>query len=190
MTAKESLAKFEELISAAQMVLGNIDADGDFGPLSQSREKELRIAAKNDANSEWPVVIANPFRRVLASSFADPSDVKAFQRCKANGNSDTYCFGKGDNGIGCWGDDTTGNTAMVALPPEDMIDRWGSVDEAKHRTVIVNVKGQEVRCVLADRMRHRYNIPDGQAQLDMNPAACKAFNLNPPILVTADWCWG
>ncbi|HPA20742.1 MAG TPA: hypothetical protein PLU30_23545 [Verrucomicrobiae bacterium] len=136
---------------------------------------------------------------VWASSFADPKDVAAFRRCKAQRShrtkdgklvihTDDYCFGLGDNGVGCWGDDTTGSDPMCALPPEDMTERWGSPKAARHRLVIVTANGRTVVCTLADRMPARRNIRNG-CGIDLNPAACAALGLVPPIRVRATWRW-
>lgn len=126
---------------------------------------------------------------VKASSFADKEDVRRFDLCKKNGHSDTYCFRYGDNGIGCWGDDTTGNEPMCALPPDDMIARWGSVKAAKHKHVMVKIDKADCDCMLADRMRWKRNIPKGHAKLDLNPGASEALGLDPPFLVNATWAW-
>lgn len=189
MTAQETLLKFQELIVEAQTLLGGIDADGDYGPNSQQREKELRIAARKNPDALWPPPEKdNVVHKVLATSFADPVDVAAFRRCKANGNSDTFCFGKGDNGIGYWEDDTTTDRKIVALPPEDMVERWGSVDSARGKLVAITIGGKEVVCELLEKMPHRANIHNG-AGLDMNPATCRAFGLTPPVKTAAEWRW-
>lgn len=126
---------------------------------------------------------------VIASSFADPADVKAFKKCKATGKSDLKCFAVGDNGIGCWGDNTAQlDTPMCALPPDDMIDKFGSIDAAKHKKVKVIVNGKEVICILADRMPWKKNIKN-KAGIDLNPAAAKALGLKPPFKVSASWQW-
>lgn len=126
---------------------------------------------------------------VKASSFADKRDVWVFEQCKKKGHTDTYCFRYGDNGIGCWGDDTTTDEPMCALPPDDMIKRWGSVKAAKHKRVLVQTNDTLVDCILADRMRWKRNIPRGQAQLDLNPGASEVLGLDPPFVVPAEWAW-
>jgi hypothetical protein len=123
-----------------------------------------------------------------ASSFADPKDVERFNKCKAQGKSDKECFKVGDNGIGCWGDDCTGATPCCALPPDDMIERWGSVAAAKHKPVLVAANDREVICVLKDRMPWKKNITNG-AIIDLNPGACAALGLKPPVMVSAKWRW-
>lgn len=137
-----------------------------------------------------------PAVKVLASSFADMADLRAFERCKAQGKSDVECFKVGDNGVGCWGDKTAQTEIpMCALPPEDMEEKWGSLAAAKHKKVLVTLTGhggkltrRMVVCLLADRMPARRNIKNG-AGIDLNPAAAKALGLVPPFMVEAEWEW-
>lgn len=124
-----------------------------------------------------------------ASSFADPADVAAFWRCKKRGGTDKQCFKLGDNAIGCWGDDTSqGSGLSCALPPEDMMEKWGSVKAAKHKKVTVTANSRTVICTLKDRMPPRANITNG-AIIDLNPDAVAALGLKPPIMVSAVWSW-
>ena len=124
-------------------------------------------------------------RTGYATSFADPADVRAFQRCKAAGMSDQQAFKYGDNGIGKWGDDTTANRPMCALPPED----WEPLGrQARGARVIVQANGREVVCELRDTMPRKRNIKNG-AIIDLNPAACEALGLKPPMRVRAGWLW-
>lgn len=124
-------------------------------------------------------------RKVLASSFADPADLRAFRRCKAQGKSDRECFKVGDNGIGCWGDDTAADRPMCALPPED----WRPLGKkARGAAVLVEANGRRAACELRDTMPARRNIKNG-AGIDLNPAACRALGLTPPVLVPATWRW-
>lgn len=125
------------------------------------------------------------WHRVKASSFADPADVAAFQRCKAAGGTDLACFKVGDNGIGCWGDRTTGKVPMCALPRED----WKPLGKkARGARVIVRANEREVVCELRDTMPSRRFIKNG-AGIDLNPAACRALGLTPPVMVAAAWRW-
>jgi hypothetical protein len=151
------------------------------------------IPPNGGANQPEPPHKPPPFSRellhhVYASSFADHADVMAFRRCKARGGSDQECFKVGDNGEGYWGDDTTGPELMVALPPEDMIERWGSVDAAKHKPVAVTVGTLTKICKVADTMPHRVHITNG-AGIDFSPSTCEAFELEPPVMVLAVWSW-
>jgi hypothetical protein len=125
---------------------------------------------------------------VIASSFADPADIAAFKKCKKTGKTDKQCFAVGDNGIGCWGDDTTGKVAMCALPPEDMIERWGSVARARLKPVRVTIGKKTIVALLGDRMPARANIKNG-AGIDLNPAACKALGVKIPLKTPATWSW-
>lgn len=170
-------------IAAIQSVLG-VKVDGIWGPQSQGAF---------DA-----VIQPSGILHVgKASSFADPKDVEAFKKWfsvyKEQGLSDeaatNKAFEKGDNAIGCWDDDTSaGSGPSCAVPPEDMIERWGSVDAAKHRLVEVSANDQSVTCVLKDRMPDRAEITNG-AIIDLNPDACAALGLEPPIMASATWRW-
>lgn len=160
-------------IQQIQVILG-VEPDGRWGPKSQAALDKLTTWP------ELPVV-----RSVKASSFADPADVAAFHACKATGKSDRECFAVGDNGVGCWGDDTTGPVPMCALPPED----WKPLGtKARGARVLVKANGREVVCELRDTMPRRANIKNG-AGIDLNPAACAALGLRPPVMVAATWEW-
>ena len=125
----------------------------------------------------------------FASSFADLADVRAFKRAKAKGMTDQEAFRYGDNGIGCFGDDvTTLKIPYVAVPPDDMVERWGSVKAAKHKPVLVTINGVTHRCIVGDRMPWRKNIRN-KAVIDLAPGAQAAFGLKPPFMVPASWVW-
>jgi hypothetical protein len=156
--------------------------DGVWGNHSQKTLDAIVATAKTQSSPSAE-------HHVKASSFADPSDIKAFKRCKERGGTDQDCFKVGDNGIGCWNDNVAeGTGASCALPPEDMEERWGSVNGAKHKLVEVSANGRVVTCVLRDRMPHRANIKNG-AGIDLNPDAVRALGLEPPIMVSAVWKW-
>ncbi len=123
--------------------------------------------------------------RGLASTFADPADVAAFRHCKANGGTDQECFKVGDNGVGCWDDDTTVDVPMCALPPEDW-EPFGS--SARGKKVLVSANGLEVICQLRDTMPRKANITN-KAIIDLNPAACAALGIRIPSLTPAAWQW-
>lgn len=164
----------ESTIKAIQGILG-VAQDGIWGPKSQAA-----FDAIIHGSSEIHVG--------KASSFADPKDVAAFRRCKERGGSDEQCFKVGDNGIGCWDDDVTGASPSCALPPDDMVQRWGSILGAKHKPVEVTIEDTKVICILKDRMPWKKNITNG-AIIDLNPGACAAFGLEPPIMVKCSWKW-
>lgn len=154
--------------------------DGDFGPMTFAALHLLDLA--EDELKE------TGFNKVRASSFADPADIAGFRKCKNKGGSDMECFKVGDNGIGLWGDDTTGPTPMCALPRDIWMKKFGSVPKAKGKKVLVRANGKEVECVLGDTMPRLANIKNG-AGIDLNPAAAKALGLKPPFMVQAEWRW-
>lgn len=166
----------QDKIAAIQAVLG-VEVDGRWGPKTQ-RALDAVIHPS-----------FGPTHEVIASSFADPKDVHAFKKCKERGGSDEECFKYGDNGIGCWMDDVKEGTGQAcALPPDDMIEKWGSIADAKHKLVEVQYKDTSIVCVLKDRMPWKRNIHNG-AGIDLNPDSCRALGLEPPIMVEATWKW-
>lgn len=169
-------------LKAIQGLLG-VEQDGIFGPKSRAALESL-IAAPTKP-PEW----TGATHKGIASSFADPADVLAFKRCKALGKSDQECFKVGDNAIGCWGDDVSEGTGPAcALPPDDMIEKFGSVGAAKHAKVKVTANGQTAICVLKDRMPWKKNITN-KAIIDLNPDAVAALGMKPPIMEPASWEW-
>lgn len=168
MTAEE---KRIARVKAIQTTLGVLD-DGEWGSISQGALDRLLAKTPNQP------------RHVKASSFADPADVRRFRACKATGKTDMQCFAVGDNGVGKWGDDTTVNRPMVALPPED----WQHLKNPRGARVEVVANGRTVICELRDTMPRRANIKNG-AGIDLNEAACRAIGLKPPIMTKATWKW-
>lgn len=154
--------KIQELLGVA--------VDGDFG--------------KNSKAAFDKIIERERWHRVKASSFADPGDITAFKRCKAAGNSDNYCFSKGDNGIGAWGDDTTKAEPLCALPR----DLWAGLSRPNTRLVEVVMGEKRIVCRLADTMPSLANIKNG-AGIDLNPEAVKMLGLRPPIMVNVKWRW-
>ncbi len=169
------------LLAKIQKVLG-VGADGFWGPKSQKAlNDELDGgAAKGAAKGAG----GGAGFKAIASSFADPADVTAFNKCKATGKTDQECFKVGDNGIGQFGKITAQTqTPMVAIHKDDMIARWGSVNAAAHRMVTVTIKGKTIQAAVEDRL--------GVAgRIDLNPAAAKQLGLNPPFLEkNCVWNW-
>ena len=171
----------ESTIKAIQGIIG-VKQDGIWGPNSQAA---LDTLIHPKLTVEW----TDAPHKVKASSFADPADVRAFRRCKERGGTDDQCFKVGDNGQGVWDDDTSeGSGPSCALPPDDMIQKWGSIAAAKHKLVEVTHESKSVTCVLKDRMPWKKNIKNG-AGIDLNPDAVRALGLEPPIMVSAVWRW-
>jgi hypothetical protein len=80
---------------------------------------------------------------VVASSFADPKHVAAYKRAIAQGKTEAEALKIRDNGIGKWGDDTSGaEVPMCALPPEDWMVKWGSGSNARGKKVTVTYRGR------------------------------------------------
>lgn len=166
-------------IQQIQQLLG-VTPDGKFGPRSLAALDAL-IQSPPDGTAH----------SVLASTFADPGDVAAFRKAKAEGMSDEEAFKLGDNAIGKWGDRTDADVPMCALPPED----WEPfADTARGKLVAVSrganfaTEVNFVVCQLRDTMPHRANIENG-AGIDLNPAAAKALGITPPALVQVSWRW-
>lgn len=134
---------------------------------------------------------SNPWRKGRATSFADPADIRAFKRCKAQGKTDQECFKVGDNGIGKWGADTTQPRPMCALPPED----WQHLRTPNGTAVEVQLLDPETHevkagivCELRDTMPHKRNIKN-DAVIDLNEEAWKMFGKNPPCDGLVQWRW-
>ncbi len=119
----------------------------------------------------------------FASDFASLADLAAFNKAKKAGLSDKRAFALGDNGIGCFGDLTAQiHTPMCALPPETMVEWFGSKNQAKHQKVKVMdaLTSKVVVCIVADIMPKRANITNG-CGIDLNPAALLCLDLKSPI---------
>ena len=168
----------ESTIKAIQGIIG-VEQDGIWGAKSQAALEAII----------HPIVWTNGLHKGLASSFADPADVSAFRHCKSQGKSDEQCFKVGDNGIGCWNDDCSeGSGPSCALPPDDMIEKFGSIAAAKHAKVKVSANNQTVIVTLKDRMPWKRNITN-KAIIDLNPDAVATLGLKPPIMEPAAWEW-
>ncbi len=164
----------------------NLKPDDIWGP-----KTDAAVAAEKAASlarhSALPKVADD--HSVIASVFADPADIAAFKRCKAQGKSDEECFKVGDNAIGVWGDGTgPGTGPSCALPPEDMEEAWGSVGAARGKRVIVTYKTNSSTLVLKDRMPHRANIKNG-AGIDLNEDARQLLGIPKGAMVRVLWRW-
>lgn len=127
--------------------------------------------------------------KVFASDFASISDVTAFNKCKAEGHNDKFCFALGDNGIGFWGDNTAQEAVpMCALPPDDIVAKFGSADKGHLAKVQVTIGIHTTVCLLADHMPWKKNIHNG-CGIDLNPAALRALSVSSPLKAEAFWSW-
>lgn len=140
--------------------------------------------AKSEAS--YQAFLANRGTTVLASTFADPMDIAAFKACKQLGHSDMYCFSFGDNGIGFWGDDTTGPDAQVALPPEFLEGR----PNGGHNNLltIIYKDSNPIQARVTDHMPHVANIKNG-ARIDLNPVAASQLGIPTGSMVPVTWRW-
>lgn len=191
-------------ITAIQTALG-VTADNLWGPKSQAAliaakapvKAVIQGLLKLPTTGVWDVTSQNALNTALAthsltdtawqavdaSSFADPADVAAFKKCKATGKSDLQCFAVGDNGIGQFGKVTAqDHTPMIAVHKDAMIARWGSVQAAAHRPVLVKVGEQIINATVEDRI-------SAPGRIDLNPACAKLLGLHPPFVVPASWQW-
>lgn len=179
----------DEARKAIQAIL-HTQEDGLIGPKTL---QEFTVLSSLPADAPWPAESTNPddsgWHSVKASSFADPADVAAFRKCKTEGGSDSYCFGRGDNGVGFTGlDCSQGSGPACALPPEDWMAKWGSAANAAGKKVRVRILGKEQILTLKDTMPHKANIKNG-AGIDLSPDAVTAFGLIPPLMIEAEWQW-
>ena len=124
--------------------------------------------------------------KVWASSFADPDDIRAFRRCKAQGKTDKQCFEVGDNGIGFWGDDVSeGSGPACALPPE-VIDYFGL---GHNSPLIVAHNDKEATVLVRDHMPHLSYLEshNRKYRIDLNPDACHALGISIPAEAQVIW---
>jgi hypothetical protein len=123
---------------------------------------------------------------VIASSFADPQDVADYKKCLKSGMTPKQCLAHGDNGIGLWGDDTTVDKPMCALPRPVWTAKWGG-DAARGKKIELTFKGKKVICELRDTLPAK---PKHNVGIDLNPGAAKALGLKPPFLQkNVGWRW-
>lgn len=167
----------------------HVGADGTIGKLTL---QALNHLCDLPPDSPWPLpadTAPDEIHSVLASDFADPSDVRRFKACKAEGKSDQECFKVGDNALGFGVYDTSqGSGPCCALPVEDWMAKWKSERGAVKKKVKVSANGNTVICELRDTMPHRANIQNG-CGIDLNPDACAVLGLALPIKVAATWQW-
>ncbi len=122
-----------------------------------------------------------------ASSFADPADVAAYKRAKAEGWSDQQAFRVGDNAIGFWGDSTAeGTGASCAVTPDAMRAQWGTMALAKHKLVHVTIGTKSIMCTVKDTLPH---VPKHNVVIDLNPDAVRALGFEPPLMMPVSWQW-
>jgi len=111
--------------------------------------------------------------RIRATSFADPADLRAYNRARFNGKSHSEALAVGDNGLGAGGLSTVAGTGPCCA----------FADFPKYRGKLVRVFYGEkhVDCDVRDAG------PSGV--IDLNPDAVNALGLRPPLSVMVDIAW-
>lgn len=161
-------------------------------------EEQTPKKTNTDSSEAVPDATSTPgdAYNTKASSFADPKDVEAFNRCKAAGGTDQQCFKVGDNGIGFFKGVNTAdpNTPYAAVPREVWKEKWGTSANAAGKGIEVTYKNPqtgETRTVigkLGDTMPSQANIKNG-AGIDLNPGFSNKLGMKPPFLEPVSWKW-
>lgn len=113
--------------------------------------------------------------RMRATSFADEEDLRRFNRAIQQGKSSREALETGDNGIGAWGKSTVRGTGpCVALSPHVVGFRRGGMVRIFFGEKHVDA---DVRDVAPENV------------IDLNPDACEALGLKPPVSTLVDWIW-
>lgn len=125
----------------------------------------------------------------IATSFADPADIVDYNRAIAAGKTVAQALAVGDNGIGCWGDNTKqGSGARSSLPAHVITARWGSMHNGKNRLIRVFFSDKWIDTILSDVGPGPSEEHEGHG-LDLNYDAWAAFGLIPPCSHTVQWNW-
>lgn len=171
-----------------QEILG-VKPDGVPGPKTDAAWEALKAAYRASLASG-----GTGRRAAQASSFADPADLEAFAKCKRDhgyrsngvwheGGSDNHCFEVGDNGIGAWGDATVeGSGPCVAITAKELIAKWGSTENGRHRIVRVFYKDKVAEFPVKDLL-------GVSGRVDLNPDACEVLGLKIPVSANIEWEW-
>ena len=108
------------------------------------------------------------------TSFADVADLRAYNNALDQGKTPQEALAVGDNGVGAWGKSTVAGTGpCFATSHEDGAGR------GKFATLYVEGKNVLAEC--------RDIGPPGV--IDLNPDACSALGLTPPVLTSGSLSW-
>ena len=108
-----------------------------------------------------------------ATSFADESDLLAYNRAIKSGSTPQHALELGDNGVGAWGQSTVRGTGpCCALSPK-------TKGFGRGRIVRVFYGDRFVDCDIRDI--------GPENVIDLNPDAVEALGLRPPLAVLVDW---
>ncbi|HUD75314.1 MAG TPA: hypothetical protein VMQ76_09605 [Terracidiphilus sp.] len=125
----------------------------------------------------------------IATSFADPADITAYERAKARGATEEQALAVGDNGIGYYGFDTKkGSGARSSLPAHVIVDRWGSMTNGRGRLIRVFFKSQWIDTILSDEGPGPKEEAEGHG-LDLNYDAWAALGVSVPAEEQVEWDW-
>ena len=192
--ASLKIPKNAEVVQAIIARKFPIAVDGDIGPKTMAALAQLDAAGDAESLAEKSPV--NHPSVVRASFFAGPQDTRAFDSCKEGGGSDTYCFSKGDNGIGARGADCTSRDMHYAALPREVWQELGKVVASEHQPgslLFVEYKGVRTDGELGDTMPALDNIHNG-CGIDLNPGFAVAFGIDPEkmndfTLENVTWGW-
>lgn len=118
------------------------------------------------------------------TSFATYQDLVGYIKCLQAGHSSTFCYNRGDNGVGASGKTTAQiNTPMAAIPSAEMKRKWGSTKKAWGKKVHVKFEDREAIAEVADI------APVGIC--DLNPAMLIAMGWpqDKELSVQGSWEW-
>lgn len=155
-----------------------------LGVTPDGQAGDVTIAALDKALPPKKAIPSTSLKfKCTASSFADPADLVAFNKCKATGKTDLQCFAVGDNGIGQFGKITAQeHTPMIAVHKDAMVAKWGTVAGSAHKAVRVSANGKTIEATVEDRI-------SAPGRIDLNPACAKLLGLKPPFTVPCSWEW-
>ena len=116
-------------------------------------------------------------RTGLATVFAGPNDLAAYNAAIADGKSEDQALAVGDNGIGKWGAQTSNpDNLHVALPLSTLAAHGISEKDAPGTPVTVQYNGKSVAATVGDVLPD--NAKNGAA-IDLNPGVANALGVDP-----------
>jgi len=125
----------------------------------------------------------------IATSFADPADIERYLAAKAAGKTEQEALDVGDNGIGCWGDNTKqGSGARSSLPAHVIIARWGYMKNGRGRLIRVFLGEKWIDTILSDEGPGPKEEAEGHG-LDLNFDAWAALGITVPAEQQVQWDW-
>jgi len=112
---------------------------------------------------------------MVATSFADASDLLAYNRALHDGRTPQEALAVGDNGLGAWNRSTVKGTGpCFALHPSVEGFRPGRLARITYGEKYVDADLRDIA---------PKNV------IDLNPDTCEALGLRAPVKVMVDWSW-